>query len=516
MENGPRFSSNFSFRTAPDGVPQYPGAFFPASQDVVVQGGTFTSNVHIHQEHPTPTEDYRWIRRGDIHLMREIRLGRACSAVYRCPNLRNDVRRVYSAKVQGAESQQAVVVYQGENAQHQWRDFVVRHSRFWHPNVLQIFGLANFSGIYAVITQDDLLTYADYLELRRLSPLMTIYQYACWEVDSWNIWLRSEPPLPTIDQTIPWIKCSTGRLCVEFSNSCFAPDINFLISRSGFRLSNVPEALNETNSEMIACQMLPLDLHHDLCLRTFAHFVRVETPGVIPGAIVYGPTGSSVIVPPPPGRFATGGWYCANHWKRDPVLFEDALGNGWTGFSACMIYKGKIRSCYNAYEDWLPQANHVFTHLGVFSDQKDYIFVRFAQCVLHIPTPRVSPPPDGYLFVRSPVYMMTDRSSFAWSQSAWFWSLDPTGTNPLTEEDALNHGFPVVELTTSLLGVYWDTEFYKELRRFHAAKGFDPDSQDVAKHLGCSLMELPGDKETIHAHGQFHRATLGLTHIGSS
>ncbi|KAJ7627151.1 hypothetical protein FB45DRAFT_717929, partial [Roridomyces roridus] len=73
-----------------------------------------------------------------------------------------------------------------------------------------------------------------------------------------------------------------------------------------------------------------------------------------------------------------------------------------------------------------------------------------------------------------------------------FWSLDSLGISPLAPEAAQSLGFPEIKQITNLRGSCWDTSIYEALRKFHAAKGFDPYSQDLAKHLRLPLMELPG------------------------
>ncbi|KAJ7627152.1 hypothetical protein FB45DRAFT_58485 [Roridomyces roridus] len=165
MDNGPPFSSEFSFGRGPD-VPHYPAAFFPASQHLTVHGGNFTSNVHIQGEpsDSTPFPDYRRIRRGDIDLEKEIVLDTTSSRIHRMDH-RTNVRRIYSAKIHGLESKRAVVVYRGENAEQEWREYIERHSRVWHPTILQIFGLASFSDVHAVVAHDDLLSDDDFFEL---------------------------------------------------------------------------------------------------------------------------------------------------------------------------------------------------------------------------------------------------------------------------------------------------------------------------------------------------------------
>jgi hypothetical protein len=64
------------------------------------------------------------------------------------------------------------------------------------------------------------------------------------------------------------------------------------------------------------------------------------------------------------------------------------------------------------------------------------------------------------------------------------------GAERLSTQDAYNLGFPSLGLSTVILGKSWDASVYAGLRQFHQAKGFDPDSQDVARYLGHPLYEL--------------------------
>ncbi|KAJ6592724.1 hypothetical protein B0H19DRAFT_907060, partial [Mycena capillaripes] len=72
-----------------------------------------------------------------------------------------------------------------------------------------------------------------------------------------------------------------------------------------------------------------------------------------------------------------------------------------------------------------------------------------------------------------------------------YWSLDPTGAERLSEEDATRLGFPSIQLSWEVWGKSWDASVYAGLRQFHQAQGFDPDRQDVARHLGEPLYQLP-------------------------
>ncbi|KAJ6464943.1 hypothetical protein C8R45DRAFT_776807, partial [Mycena sanguinolenta] len=65
-----------------------------------------------------------------------------------------------------------------------------------------------------------------------------------------------------------------------------------------------------------------------------------------------------------------------------------------------------------------------------------------------------------------------------------YWSLDPSGATHLGVEEATDLGFPSARLYMILEGKSWDASIYSGLQQFHQSKGFDPDTQDLARHLG--------------------------------
>ncbi|KAJ7501856.1 hypothetical protein B0H11DRAFT_2275054 [Mycena galericulata] len=61
-------------------------------------------------------------------------------------------------------------------------------------------------------------------------------------------------------------------------------------------------------------------------------------------------------------------------------------------------------------------------------------------------------------------------------------------------------GFPSIELETYVVRRCWNATVYAGLRKFHEGKGFDPDSQDIALHLGHPLYQLLHEREVPFAH----------------
>jgi hypothetical protein len=117
-------------------------------------------------------------------------------------------------------------------------------------------------------------------------------------------------------------------------------------------------------------------------------------------------------------------------------------------------------------------------------------------------SPTVEDSPPGYLFLCPEKDFQTGPSSFRWPECPAYWSLDPSGVEHLSMEDATALGFPSISFSTEIGGRSWDRSVYAGLCQFHQAKGFDPDSQDVARHLGEPLYQLVGEIDPLFAHGE--------------
>ncbi|KAJ7027343.1 hypothetical protein C8F04DRAFT_91818 [Mycena alexandri] len=172
-----------------------------------------------------------------------------------------------------------------------------------------------------------------------------------------------------------------------------------------------------------------------------------------------------------------------------------------------LMYRRKCSNCffYDSREwitrlrVWLSQANHIFHRLQAIDNYVDYVVIDHVVFRVEILPSAVSPP-TGYLFLCPPSAFQAGSSSLRWPDCPTYWSFDPLGVERLTAEEATCLGFPSMLLTTSVLGHSWDASVYTGLRQFHAAKGFDPDSQDVARHLGYPLYELSGEIDVPFAH----------------
>jgi hypothetical protein len=69
-------------------------------------------------------------------------------------------------------------------------------------------------------------------------------------------------------------------------------------------------------------------------------------------------------------------------------------------------------------------------------------------------------------------------------------------------EDATALGFPSISLSTEIEGRSWDASVYAGLHQFQRAKGFDPDSLDVARYFDHEIYQLSSEIDPLFAHSE--------------
>ncbi|KAJ6462945.1 hypothetical protein C8R45DRAFT_878558, partial [Mycena sanguinolenta] len=188
--------------------------------------------------------------------------------------------------------------------------------------------------------------------------------------------------------------------------------------------------------------------------------------------------------------FVDHSWYDSGHRLR----FGELTADGWTCLESYNIVDTTASVAVfdtNDGEFWLIQANHIFAALQISSDFQDYVVSSGVHFELTISASE-GDTPQGFLFLCPPNHFQSGPSSFKWPNCPAYWSLNQSGAEPLALEEANSLGFPSLRLSTRIVGRSWDASVYDGLRRFHKAKGFDPDSQDVAWHLRHKLYQVSG------------------------
>ncbi|KAJ7605161.1 hypothetical protein FB45DRAFT_1042604 [Roridomyces roridus] len=369
----------------------------------------------------------------------------------------------------------------------------------WHPNILQVFAVSSFPGTYAVVAHDDLAPYDEFLECRRPSAIVTVFFYACWKMDreladEYSLGLDPEydPDLAT-----HWVRRSTGRLCLDLGSShIHEPALYSFRLQISAHLAN--KNLNDPDLEPKALQYLSIDQFHDICWLELLEPTYLGIPvdwEVSLGAVMCVPSDglqNAVEIAALSGNdLASSRWMCAH-------VRGETMGTGWTRFNCADIQGRKIS--LSVYYDggstrysWLSQANYIFKCTGVTSSFHNYGFVE--EIFFEVDVSSLLPEdgiPTGYLFLCPFGHFMTgtDSNTFRWPPRPWFWSRDAAGRSPLSSEEAATQGFPSITLSTELEGYACDASVYAGLREFHAAKGFDPESQELAIQFDYPLFEL--------------------------
>ncbi|KAJ7846080.1 hypothetical protein B0H14DRAFT_2773319 [Mycena olivaceomarginata] len=179
---------------------------------------------------------------------------------------------------------------------------------------------------------------------------------------------------------------------------------------------------------------------------------------------------------------------------HDTGLGGDLMPDSWRRYNLHQIFSAASIDrdvLFDHLEPWLGQANHIFSSLQIRSHHNQYVVVNRAtfMCVFS-PTTRSSFPSQGWLFVCPDDQLRSGPCSFRWPDYATYWSRDPFGAVRLSTEEAEEAGFPLIKLEIRVGGRAWDTIDYAALWRFHQAKGFVPNSQEIARHLGHPLYQL--------------------------
>ncbi|KAJ7127695.1 hypothetical protein C8R44DRAFT_701210 [Mycena epipterygia] len=190
------------------------------------------------------------------------------------------------------------------------------------------------------------------------------------------------------------------------------------------------------------------------------------------------------------------------------------MENGWSRFHSSCV-NGNIHREFDTDTTpgrWLSQANYVFSQLPTPRNHRDYSLVDWIDYGLSFSVP-LTKLPEGYLFL-CPLEDLQDDTG-RWlpnPEGSAYWSLDPSGRERLSPDAAGRLGFPFVELEMDVDTRAWDESVYAALGRFHAGKGFDPNSRDVARHLGQPLYELSTPNvDGARSECQRHVSCLGLT-----
>ncbi|KAJ7754802.1 hypothetical protein B0H16DRAFT_1690405 [Mycena metata] len=261
------------------------------------------------------------------------------------------------------------------------------------------------------------------------------------------------------DKCTLWIRASTRRLCVDdmiLNDESTGRGFSYLYPINHWKPGRKDidtMSYNGPNHEAVVMSSLPLSGYHKICGGYSAHSRSFSFPAHATatfGMVVKHHSNCEVKLP-------VNIVFLPLLDVRDPFCSWSRT-YGWPGLGQPDVASIGRDLFFNCAELWLSQANHIFSSLQIRSNHNQY----------------VAPP----------------KRSFRWPDCAAYWSRDPLGAVRLSLEEAEEAGFPLITLELSASGDSWDSIDYAALWQFHQAKGFAPDSQEIARHLGHPLYEL--------------------------
>ncbi|KAJ7315706.1 hypothetical protein DFH08DRAFT_419117, partial [Mycena albidolilacea] len=500
MDNLPHESADSTTNSTPHDLESHSqgSVMFSGNQAFTVNGGTFTS---VTNQYPASApSDFRMIPLGDIDLRHEIQVDSDKGVVGR-QGKRICARRIYTAKVAGHKSKVTVAMYQGNSAEEEWRRDIAKYMSIRHPNLIQIYGAASSGDMYATLYHDELVPFQQYVDGYQYSHFATVYIYACCIPDfcaaNNHVYSTFQRPL-TWDYTV-WMRCSSGQLCVELvPPSTPQPNLDY---PAGISRSHIISSLSDTKLRVV--QSLTMKEYHNICGIYLSQFrtISISTSTTVNvGAIISCSPGPPLEDPVeiayvPNVHPRVSGWQTSG--GAEGVVMED----GGMRFKSDDIFNGIIELYIwsSTWRPWLSQANNIFRRLQITSNFKEYVCVRDVSFELEA-SGTTEEPPAGFLFLCSQKDLKTSPSTYCWPDCPAYWSFDPSGVDRLTLKEAIQLGFPAFQLKTTLYGHSWDTSVYEGLQKFHQGKGFDPDTQDLARDIGYPLYELSSKADSTFAH----------------
>ncbi|KAF7337263.1 hypothetical protein MSAN_02278800 [Mycena sanguinolenta] len=479
------------------GSTAYAGVFFPQATGFNIHGGVFTSNVTNNVYNPPPEQPS-----GDINLIKEFKEMRSNpqSSVVGRQISRATVRRVYKAKIEGRESgHMTVTMYEGDGAEQAWNQDRAKYEAIRHPNIMQLYGLVSTQRLYAMIFHDELIPFAQFLHRFQHSPILWTYIIGYCPVIHQEYGIRGKK---LMSPNVPYLSLPFAG-CDQLYFRC------------------IPEALvldSNAFSEFLHISSLTSSQRHN----KRAVWIRPLTGGLCVD-LGEGMLGTGFI---PPLAWDTDVLRVENvsldaSDSEDPgfsvvkFLRNISLDRGFSyrilnlepGYDSRRIRIPKLELRLSLWSDevqmaWLAQANHIFAELQEREHAENYVCVYNVAFMLQIADRRNIP--EGYLFVCPPQDFRTGIGPCAhlcqWPDCPAYWSLDPSGADHLSTEDARVLGFPAIHIETMIFGKSWHRSVYEGLRRLHEGKGFDPDSGEVARRLGYPLYEVLSDRVPFAAH----------------
>ncbi|KAJ7032201.1 hypothetical protein C8F04DRAFT_665663 [Mycena alexandri] len=505
-----------------------------------IYGGTFHNYA---AEGPRVAQDaelqlspnFHSIRLGDLNLLKEIGKQQIVkySDIHRrktgvLVRRKREVigwRRIYRAAVVGTPGTELTAVIDDGTDLEKWRSEAEKHETFRHPCLVQLYAVTMSQTMKGLIYTDALISLPEIRETHADSPLASSYveygikrdlfdAFKYWETVT-KTWLLA----PGAPNYTPWIRTSTGRLCIDVGDSSSIIkhlDVKALVRDPVSRSTSIGYCEVDLDQMLPSCLQLD-DIHILLC--SLASYETTEVSfrsGYVALGTIWPASDVEKIIPPvdllayPPDMVTSNDmvrqpWWCWDDGLRTQCNSKDVMPTGWTRVSLppnmerahhlttrVKIKPGTRREMQKC---WLSQANSIAREYGAVHSYWIPGGVKF-RISIWCPEDRFTlrgtfmadaSSSEIYLFLFRPDFKFVDGYPVIRIPppgEAFYWSFDPQGHRKMTSEEAEEVGVPYVFFESCVTGASWAPGNYDILSDFHRAKGFDPFSRQITLKLG--------------------------------
>ncbi|KAK1223201.1 hypothetical protein PQX77_013924 [Marasmius sp. AFHP31] len=443
---------------------------------VQINGNQYNQIIQREEKAHTEFDDFRNVKRGDIYRIRNICqvLGHCKGHQWweecQCP--REVIKTFCTAKLIGVEGEFTTVNYSGRDAQKVFEEEFLKLSRIQFAEASQVFAIANGT-IPSMVLWHNLIPLAQFKE----------------HVGRWGFrYLESlRRQLGCRDEEL-WIDSSRGVIC----HGPKGPSSSFPGYWLKFKdLPPTAELLqDEVLLRFLGCQK-SREADDAFMGIMFDTGIDKNVPKWVDRPTIFSALTKTPIA------------VTNNVWtsSEDNLVERTCLENGWTRFRLDGDGWPTLDLNKDINRAWLSQTSSVFHARGVSldNDLEDFYLVYptawLRDYVDDSPSKRqLRRQQPIYLFVYPPPTPPT--RSHSKTSSLHHWSFQEDGHSHISPESCFHLGLPVeLEYLFNWSSPSWPRKSYKSLHQYQIARGLDPTTADLARHLAYPIFQPLDDSD---------------------
>ncbi|KAJ7609881.1 hypothetical protein FB45DRAFT_340048 [Roridomyces roridus] len=477
--------------------------------------------------------DFRSVPLGDLNLIEEIDKQalvvyrpvhrKKRGAVKRYVQVAAGTRTLHRARIVGFENPMTVAL----NSDSKFEEMVSKTTetqQYRHPLLAQLFGITRSSSrLNAPIYHDDLVPSSQIVAMHAHSSFLvrhyvstTMWVQVLTAGQYWKTATRAD--LDDLPGTL-WVRMSSGTICVEIGNgSELFKNIRGKLNDSFTAYSrgmypSIKLTENDLN-EKLHRAVEPHLFHYLLLDRTFWHDTFLSHGAISLPSLWISNGGNEYDL-----QHLAQDLFPHDHcdgfemsWRKDFNNPMDVMPTGWV----MLEWEDKMQPSLtiglnfdhwrNVEDWWYSQQHHLRQRVGRYIDSDMRLHLAISVCwTLALPDRDAftlrgtfmseAPPDPVYLFMFHPPPELSGGQitiPLVADADMYYWAWDAEGLERLTHETVEEFGLPTGFRTRLYSRWREEEEDSAAITEYQLAKGFNPDSQELAIKYGYSLLDVDG------------------------